>query len=256
LTEQSREDFRTILPGTGKPDPGILPELAPLIPVHLLPRAIQVALGIQYPELSLRKRTIENLAGRLTPGDDALLEETLEAARATFITTDEIEPALLRTLAPLLPPHLIPQALEMAIHIVEHDTRIEVLVTLATGLSPADQEAILDTALDAIQSLEDEATRASALMMVIRHLPKSLAEKAITLARSFSDKELAAQALAALGKSLNGKNQEACFTEAIELIRSTRNNQVRAWAFVNAASILSKEQIAEALGMARRIRDS
>ena len=251
MTEESMEELRAILPGTGQPDPAFLLELAPLIPAYLLPRAIQVALGISYPALRLRACAVESLAGRLKPEDEALLEETLTVARTVFLTTGEQEPALLLTLAPLLPPHLIPQALELAIRIVNYDTRIDVLATLATRLSPADQEAILSTALDAVLTLEFEGNKASALIMLIRHLPSSLLEKTLTVAKSLQDKESRAEALTALGKSLRGKKRLATLTETLALIRSMRNRQARALALEEVAPILSRELMAEALEMAR-----
>jgi len=115
------------------------------------------ALGIPYPDTELRARTVESLAVRLKNENEALLYETLEAARKVLLASGEEEPALLFTIVPVLPPYLIPHALELALRIVAYDTRIELLATLTNRLSPASQRSILGTALDAIQAQELKA---------------------------------------------------------------------------------------------------
>jgi predicted hotdog family 3-hydroxylacyl-ACP dehydratase len=259
MPEPFMKELSTLFPGKGTPDPAFLLNLVPLLPDRLLPRAIQVALGIRYPALDLRAHIVEMLATRLKPEDKALQEKTLVAARAFMLSTREteepIEAALLRILAPVLPPPLLPQALELAIRIVDFDARLDVLASLAKRLPPADREAVLRKALEAVQAIEIEGERASALKVLIRHLPQSLLEDAMTVVKSIRSPDSQAEVLRAQAQSLPGKKHVARLNDALATIRTIKDPESRGWAVAQLAPSLSKEQLKQALGVARRIRD-
>ena len=137
MAKKNKAEPLNLFSASGEADPSILLDLAPFIPAYLLPRAVQVASGIPYPDLNLRAATVRTLADRLKNEDEALIRETLLAARRVLLETEEVEPALLSTLAPILPSHLLPDALELAVRIVNYDIRTDILASLAARLSPA-----------------------------------------------------------------------------------------------------------------------
>ena len=209
MAKRTAKELYTILHEKGQPDPLILIDIAPFIPDYLIPRAIQVALGISYPDLHLRAATVESLASRLKMENSTLIEETLVAARRVLLDKGEIEPVLLQTLASVLPSYLIPEALELTIRIVNYNIRLDVLATLATYLPSTAQESILSSALDAINALQFEYEKKDALIILIKHLPQSipLLKKTIRIATSLPEKELIIEVISALVYYFKGKDE-------------------------------------------------
>ena len=233
MAKRNKAEPFNLFSASEEADPSILLDLAPFIPAYLLPRAVQVASGIPYPDLYLRAATVKSLAERLKNEDETLIKETLLAARRVLLETGEVEPALLLTLAPILPSHLIPEALELAVRIVNYDVRTDILASLAARLSPSDRESVLSSALDAVSSLEFEYHKTDALIILTLHLPASLPllEKAAGIARSLPDRKLRVKALTALVYSFQGNE------DVNDYISKIRNSDIRSKAIAEPEDI-------------------
>ena len=258
MTPKVISEISDIFPIGGVPDPYLLPELVPLIPDHLLPRAIQVALGISYPDEELRARTVKALAGRLKKDDEALLKETLEIARNAFIddaNKNGLEPALVLTLAPVLPTHLIPIALESALQIVNYTKRIEALCLLVKQLPLGMQESVYSYALEAIRNQEDEGSHAEALMTMIRFLPNSLHDKFRKEVMALSEGLSRVYAFNSLIKVLEGEERDNILEETIAQINAIDNIRSQTTALELVIPDLSPKHVPGILIMVNNITD-
>lgn len=190
----------------GEPDPYILYDIFQLIPIELLPRAIQLALNIPFPDLGCRAATVSRLAGRFKEQDEDLIEMTLLGARRILLEKEEVEPSLLTTLVPLLPVHLVPIAIEMAVRIVNYDVRISILASLVKCFSVTDQKPVFISAMDAIGTVEFEYHKTEALIILIMNLPPSieLLKKAVSVAKTIKDRKMRLDALSALVHRFQG----------------------------------------------------
>ena len=256
MSEIPDDELRDIFSEHLSPDPYLLIETAPLIPRHLLARAIQVALEIKYPLDNLRAKAVEALASRLDADSEYNIEETLVAARAVYLRDNEgVEPALLRTIAPVVPEELLPRALELASHIVRHDERIDVLVRLVDRLNTEDRTAVLRQVLHEIESSVYDLSRSSTLELLVPHLSGRLAGRARVLVETIQDHHSKACILIILAKKARGRKRVLLVEEALGLIWNLKNSSEKARMIAVIAPLLSTEQRAETIKAARKIHD-
>ncbi|MEA5464932.1 NB-ARC domain-containing protein [Leptothoe sp. PORK10 BA2] len=149
----------------------------------------------------------------------------------------------LSELANLLPPELLPEALDVTRQIRDEFDRAEALSELANLLPPE----LLPEALEVIRQIRDESSRASALSELAKRLPELLPE-ALEVTRQISSESERARALSELAKRL-----PELLPEALEVTRQISDESSRARALSELAKLLPPELLPEALEVTRQI---
>ena len=251
------QELRSILSGTGSPDPAVLLELAPRLPEAQLPRALEIALDVRYPAMDLRAHLVEVLAQRIVKADPGTIREALGVARANLLRTKEgTEAALVRALAPVIAEDLLPVALQVANHIPHLAERINALAALAARLPPEDAEAVLGSALETARGFEYEIIVVDRLLALVPHLPESLLSKSLEMALKLKDAGNRLQILTALVQYLSGEEQRTAIDAALSAILSYKEPLWQAQALEDLEPYLSEaDQVENALAAAGKIHD-
>ena len=199
--------------------------LASQLPADLLPKALDMARAIEDDET--RALALIALAPRF-PGTERedVLAEVLDAARS--IGEERDRALTLATLAPQLPAALLPKALDMARAIEEDECRAWALVALAAPLAETEREDVLAAATGFIQETLNSIFFYGAGHFGALARPAALLPKALDMARAIEDDETRAQALIALAPHFPGTEREDVLAEVLDAARSIGEERDRA----------------------------
>ena len=150
------------------------------LPMHLLPRAREIATTLQDPQRKLS--TLEVLVNRLPENERApIYQQMLEIV--SDIRYEYRQSRALLAVAEQLPAQLIPQATELARNIDDPYDRVSALIALAQNTPTSDRLDLLREAWRLLRKVESGYDRASALAAISPLLPSG-AEADLTRAIS------------------------------------------------------------------------
>jgi hypothetical protein len=255
---EALEAARTL--GRGEFAAGHYARLAPQLPAELLPEALADTQKID--DRAPRALMLLALA-RLTndPLDADAMRDALDAAAAPPNHTDRV--ALLRELAPYLPPELLQQALTMVEKSSRHDDAgvDDAIVGALQALAPHLPESLLPLALDMALSVDYLERRAPALAALGPYLSPELLARAVesvnemppgghTDGRHGGGRHYGVDVLATLAPYLPEPSRAAALELALTTARETT------WASDRAASLADLVPSQPAAVQADVVRDA
>lgn len=183
-------ELRGLLFGTPTPDPGLLFDLAPVLPELLVPMAIDIARNL--PRRALRVRVLAALAARRPVGErTSLLREVIAMMP---VERDNDLPFAFGWMAPYLPQSLHKEALQKAFSFIFGPMQEAGIVALAPFLDESLQEAALEHVLNHMRPSD----RNAALAGLAPHLTDSLKRRIEEAAQTIKDDEEKRRVLVAL----------------------------------------------------------
>ena len=290
MTERRMQQLRAKLFGEEGPKPGLLLDLAPVLPESLLPRTIEIAHAIVDP--SLRARVLQALAARLPEADrERLLDDARTAVQAIGDDHDRaralmdlalhvpeperdnvlaeardaarkihpwVRAAVMRELAPLVPEversTVLAEALDAAWNIEFADYRASALMELAPLVSESERSTVLAEALDAARKDKAIWARVGRLAELAQHLPHpdqdDVLVELLAIVGKIEDGHCQARALIDLARHLS----DPLLREALMAGQAMESEWYQAAALVGLAPYLTEPLLYEAVAAAQEIR--
>jgi hypothetical protein len=205
-----------------------------------------------------RVRALSALVEKLPPH---LQNEAIALACETAVSSipnEYARVAALSALPPRLPPEFHVQLVNIAAAIESPDARALLLGRMLPYLPETLQQPALENALDAIQQISREETRAGALIALgpylnalgsLQHAPETLQE-VIAVIFSIGNDDARARAFAALAPYLSPE----LLTEALHLLRRIEDDNDRAVTLIRLAPHLPPELSVAAFTIARELQ--
>ncbi|MCP4542518.1 MAG: apoptotic protease-activating factor 1 like protein [Chloroflexi bacterium] len=240
--------------------------LAPHLPERLLGEALAMARTIE--DEASRAEALVGLVPRLP---EELLGKALVAMRAIENVFSRVK--VLVSLVSYIPKEVLEEALT-AIHIDYNENQIEIQAELASlypeeedldvammlamalyggyhvvlmELAPHLSEDLLKEALTAACAIEDEDSRAEALLGLAPHLPEELLEGALATACAIEDETSRADALVSMVPHLPERLLAEALTEVLAVEHAIENKESWAKALMGLAPYLPEELLGETL---------
>lgn len=230
-------------------DSGSLPRSSDLGPI---------ALAKSIRNIEGRARSLVALAFHLPPANKiTLLDTTLKEVDST--NSDSLRANIVNSVADRLPPQIERRVFQIADSITAPTERARALTALARTVSAELQTDVRQKTLTAIESIEEEDERLSALVALAPHLePASedgkfpiLLEMALAIAISLTRRNLRARALVALAPHLTLDLQG----EALAAVHSLPSERERAMMLAELAPTLPPNMLVASLAVAHTMRE-
>jgi len=241
--------FAKILDTTNDQPPALAPqdalaELAPVIPIGLLPRFLRMTFRYGESGFSVLASLFPSL-----PAD--LQARVSEEALQVLLTFDSSERRAtnLGVVAPYLSPSNLLKALEETRAISEVEARALALVSLWPSLSQETQGSILEETLSAIRSISDPSWRTPLLIKLLHSCPperrEEIATETLTTARTIDAPEFRNNALLATARYLPGNQQPFIVAEALAAARRIEDGGSQSRLLTALAPFLPPDQSGE-----------